>query len=153
KPRGIQVGELEDLIPIFGLALGYGGTILLGLTLWSIVFSSYLGNGTSYGIMFSDVYYRFARKRDHGARPIRTAGEMPAFRWAVLLLFVSPLYALFTDWTPIGLVLLKAASNVVMLPIITLSVLRLTADKKIMGTHANGWFSNLVLILTTIGAI
>jgi Mn2+/Fe2+ NRAMP family transporter len=153
KPRGIHVGELEDLIPVFSQILGYGGGIILGVTLWSIAFSSYLGNGTSYGIMFSDVYYRFARKREQGAPQVQTAGEMPAYRWVVLFLFVSPLYALFTDWTPVGLVLVKSASNVVTLPIITLSVLRLTADKKIMGAHANSWFSNLVLALTTVGAL
>jgi Mn2+/Fe2+ NRAMP family transporter len=153
KPQGIEVGKLEDLIPVFSQILGYGGGIVLGVTLWSIAFSSYLGNGTSYGIMFSDVYYRFARKPLEGAPPVETAGERPAFRFVVLFLFIAPLYALFTDWTPVGLVLMKSASNVVTLPLITLSVLRLTSDKKIMGAHANSWYSNLVLVLTTVGAL
>jgi Mn2+/Fe2+ NRAMP family transporter len=153
KPRGIEVGKLEDLIPIFGDLLGYGGRRILGITLWFTVFSSYLGNGTSYGIMFSDVYYRFVRKPTEAAARNRSAGEMPAFRWVVLFLFISPLYALFTDWTPVGLVLLKSASNVVTLPIVTLAVLRLTADKKIMGVHANGPLTNIVLVLTTLSAV
>jgi Mn2+/Fe2+ NRAMP family transporter len=153
KPRGIEVGRLEDLIPIFGDVLGAGGRAILGVTLWSIVFSGYLGNGTSYGIMFSDVYYRFVRKQAGTAAPGQAAGEMPAYRWVVLFLFISPLYALFTDWTPVGVVLLKLAASIVTLPLITLTVLRLTADKRIMGVHANGWFANLVLVVTTLSAI
>ena len=153
KPRGIEVGELEDLIPIFAAILGHGGHVILGVTLWSIVFSSYLGTGTGYGIMISDVYYRFVRRSAVIAEQNQAAGEMSAYRWVVLYVFVSPLYVFFTDWTPIGLVLFKAAASVVLLPIVTLAVLRLTADKKIMGAHANGWFTNVVLVLTTVAAV
>ena len=153
KPRGIQVGTLEDLIPIFASVLGYGGRIILGVTLWSIVFTSYLGDGTGYGIMISDVYYRLVRRSAVIDEQNQAAGKMPAYRWPVLYIFLSPLYVFFTDWTPVGLVLVKSMATVVTLPIITLTVLRLTTDKKIMGTHANGWLTNIVLVLTTIGAV
>lgn len=152
KPRGIEVGKLEDLIPIFADVLGYGGRTILGLTLWSIVFTSALGE-TGYGIMISDVYYRFIRRSPAFTQRNQAAGEMPAFRWMVLYVFLSPLYAVFTGWTPIGLVLVKAASNVLVLPIAILAVLRLTADKRIMGAHANGWVTNFVLGLTTLVAL
>ena len=151
QPRGIEVGKLEDLIPIFADLLGYGGRILLGVALWSIVFTSALGE-TGHGIMISDVYYRFIRRSPVVGELNQTAGEMPAYRWMVLYVFVSPLYALFTGWTPVGLVLLKSASTLLMLPIVVLAVLRLTADRKIMGVHANGWFTNIVLVLTTVAA-
>jgi Mn2+/Fe2+ NRAMP family transporter len=152
KPRGIEVGRLEDLVPIFADALGYGGRTILGVTLWSIVFTSALGE-TGYGIMISDVYYRFVRPSPAAAQRNQAAGEMPAYRWMVLYVFLSPLYAVFTGWTPVGLVLVKAAANVSILPIAILAVLRLTADKKIMGTHTNGWFTNIVLGLTTLLAL
>jgi len=150
QPHGIQIGSVEDLIPIFGGIFGRGGRIILGVTLWCMVFSDYLGDGASYGVMFSDAYYRFVRKSPDASR--QKAGEMPAYRWVVLFLFVSPLYALLTDWTPIGLVLVKSALNLAALPVVTLPVLRLTADRHIMGDHANGWFTNSVLVLTTISA-
>jgi len=152
KPRGIEVRKLEDLIPIFADVLGYGGRTILGVTLWSIVFASTLGE-TGYGIMISDVYYRFIRRSAAIAQRNQAAGEMPAYRWMVLYVFLSPLYGVFTGWTPIGLVLVKAAANVLLLPIVILAVLRLTADRKIMGAHANGWLTNIVLGLTTLVAV
>lgn len=152
KPRGIEVGKLEDLIPIFADVLGYGGRTILGVTLWCIVFASTLGE-TGYGIMISDVYYRFIRRSAAVAERNQAAGEMPAYRWMVLYVFLSPLYGVFTGWTPIGLVLVKAAANVLLLPIVILAVLRLTADRKIMGAQANGWLTNIVLGLTTLVAV
>ncbi len=152
KPRGIEVGKLEDLIPIFADVLGYGGRSILGVTLWCIVFASTLGE-TGYGIMISDVYYRFIRRSAAIAQRNQAAGEMPAYRWMVLYVFLSPLYGVFTGWTPIGLVLVKAAANVLLFPIVILAVLRLTADRKIMGAQANGWLTNMVLGLSTLVAV
>jgi Mn2+/Fe2+ NRAMP family transporter len=156
QPRGIQVNELENLIPIFAQVLGDGGRIVLGVSLWSITFSSYLGGGTGYALMFSDVYHRFVRpsdviaEQDHGAG----ASYLPAYRWVVLFTFVSPLYFFFfMDWTPVWLLLVLSAASVLALPIVVLAVLRLTADKKIMGAYANGWFTNAVLAITAATAL
>lgn len=57
-PRGIQVKEVEDLIPMFSLVLGDAGRVLFGLTLWCVSFSGYVGNGAGYGILLSEVYHR-----------------------------------------------------------------------------------------------
>jgi Mn2+/Fe2+ NRAMP family transporter len=103
--------------------------------------------------MISDVYYRFMRRSAAVALRNQAAGEMPAYRWMVLYVFLSPLYGVFTGWTPIGLVLVKAAANLLILPIVIVAVLRLTADRKIMGAHANGWLTNIVLGLTTLVAV
>jgi Mn2+/Fe2+ NRAMP family transporter len=156
QPRGIQVSELENLIPIFAQVLGDGGRIVLGVSLWSITFSSYLGGGTGYALMFSDVYHRFVRpsdviaEQDHGAG----ASYLPAYCWVVLFTFVSPLYFFFfMDWTPVWLLLVLSAASVLALPIVVLAVLRLTADKKIMGAYANGWFTNAVLAITAATAL
>jgi Mn2+/Fe2+ NRAMP family transporter len=153
KPRGIEVTTLEDLIPIFSKVLGRHGHTILGATLWSMAFASYVGTGTAHGIMISDVYYRFVRRPASCAERDQRAGEMPVFRWVVLYISISPLYYFFTDWTPVGLVLFKSALSLLTLPIITLAVLRLTADRKIMKAHANGLFANIVLGLTTLAAL
>jgi Mn2+/Fe2+ NRAMP family transporter len=71
----------------------------------------------------------------------------------VLYITLSPLYFFFTDWTPIGLVLFKSGLSLITLPILTLSILRLTADRKIMGAHANSWFANAMILLTTLSAL
>lgn len=154
KPHGIEVGTIEDLIPIFSEVLGDWGRIVLGVTLWSLAFSNYLGSTTSYGIMISDVYYRFIRRDPEIAERNQAAGRMPAYRWLVLYVFVSPLYVyFFTDWTPVWLLLLQDAAGLLSLPLVTLAVLRLTTDRGIMGEHVNGWVTNIVLVLTTITAV
>ncbi len=153
KPRGIQVSKLEDLAPIFAEVVGPWGPVFFGVTLWCVVFSSYVGGGSAFGIMVADVYHRFIRPSPELTAQGKAAGEMPAYRWLVLYLFLSPLYVFLTDWTPIGLVLASGVLSVVTLPIIALVVLRLTADRKFMGAQANGWFTNTVMVLAIVGAL
>ena len=138
------------MIPIFAEVLGYGGRAVLGVTLWTVVFTSYLGGGTAYGILFSDIHYRFIRRSTVIDQQGHAAGEMPAYRWVVLYIFLSPLYVFFTDWTPVGIVLMKSAMNLLLLAPVTLAILWLTASKKIMGEHRNGWFTNTVLVLVAV---
>ena len=154
QPRGIAVGNVEDLIPIFSQVLGGAGHIVLAVSLWAVVFTSYLGGGTGYGLMFADIYHRHLRPSSTPAHgPDQRAAHLPAYRFLILYTFLSPLYSLFWDWSPIGLVLLQSASSLVTLPLAIFLVLRLTADKKIMGVHANGWITNIVLALIAAGAL
>lgn len=153
RPRGITVNTLDDLIPMFTSVLGPQGRAIMGAALWAMAFSSYVGTGTAHGIMISDVYYRFARRSVVDAGRDARLGEMPAFRWVVLYISLSPLYLFFTNWTPVSLVLFKSGLSLLTLPVVTLAVLRLTADKRLMGAQVNGWFTNTVLVLTTIAAL
>jgi len=155
QPRGLEVGQLEDLIPIFGGILGFGGSVILGVSLWCIVFGSYLSSGVAYGIMVSDVYYRHVRNSPEKVVEAKdlTPSQMPVYRWWLVYIFISPMYVFFTDWTPVLLVLLQGAASIVSLPIVVLAILRLTTDKKLMGTQVNGWISNTVLVLTVVGAV
>ena len=154
QPRGIAVGNVEDLIPIFSRVLGGAGHIVLAVSLWAVVFTSYLGSGTGYGLIFADIYHRHLRPTSTPGREtnLETA-HLPAYRFLILYTFLSPLYSLFWNWSPIGLVLLQSAASVVTLPLVIFLVLRLTADRKIMGVHANGWITNIVLTLTAIGTL
>jgi len=154
-PRGIQVTKLEDLIPMFAAVIGDAGAVLLGATLWAIIFYRYVGSGTAYGIMISDVYHRFIRpskvieKQDLGPG----ACHLPAYRWLVVYIFLSPLYVFLTDWTPIGLVIVKSALSVIGLPVIVFMLVRLTADRKVMGEQANSLLRNALLMLTLAAAV
>ncbi len=153
-PRGIAVGNVEDLIPIFSEILGGIGHVVLAVSLWAVVFTSYLSGGTGYGLMFADIYHRHLRPTsisDH--EPDQETARLPAYRFLILYTFLSPLYSLFWDWSPMGLVLLQSASSVVTLPVAIFLVLRLIADKRIMGAHANGWITNIVLTLIAAGTL
>ncbi len=152
-PLGIRVTRVDDLIPMFSQVLGDSGHVVLGVTLLCVVFGSHVGSEAGYGIMISDVYHRFirpsSRLMDEGVPP----GKMPAYQWLMLFFFVSPLYVFFTDWTPVGIVVAAGVMSIVALPVMTLVILRLTSDRKVMGPHANGWVTNVVMILATIGAL
>jgi Mn2+/Fe2+ NRAMP family transporter len=146
---------MEDLIPIFSGVLGEAGRVFLGLTIWSMVFSNYVGYGTGYGLMIAEAYHRFVRpsaviaEQDHGTG----ASYLPAFRWIVIYVLLCPLYVFLTDWSPVGLVIVGGAASALSLPIVSLVILRLTADPKIMGAHTNSWLTNIVLVLAGVGAL
>ena len=154
RPRGIQIEEIEDLIPIFSTVLGPAGRVVLAITLWSLAFSNYVASTTSYGIMISDVYYRFIRRDPQFAARNQAAGQQPAYRWLVLYVFLSPVYVyFFTDWTPVWLLLFQDAVSLLSLPLIITAVLWLTMDRKKMGALVNGWTTNAILIVTTCVAL
>ncbi len=119
QPRGIHVGDVEDLVPIFSQILGEAGGIILAVSLWTVVFTSYVGGGTGYGLMFADIYHRHLRPSDAFTRPSSHQGAsyLPAYRFLIVYTFVSPLYSLFFDWSPIGLVLVQSAASLLTLPL------------------------------------
>jgi Mn2+/Fe2+ NRAMP family transporter len=153
RPRGIQVSRVEDLVPMFSQVLGDWGQIFFGVTLLCVVLGAHVGSGAGFGIMVSDVYHRFIRPSRRMTEEGITPGEMPAYRWLMLYLFFSPLYVFFTDWTPVGIVVATGVISVVMLPVMTVIILRLTSDRKIMGEHANGWVTNVAMVVAILGAV
>lgn len=155
RPRGIQVAEMEDLIPIFSGVLGQAGRVFLGLTIWSLVFSNFVGYSTGNALMIAEVYHRFIHPSEVIAEQDRGAGAsyLPAFRWIVTYVLLCPLYVFFTNWSPVGLVLVGGAASALSLPVVTVVILRLTADPKIMGEYRNSWLTNIVLVLAGAGTL
>jgi Mn2+/Fe2+ NRAMP family transporter len=151
-PLGIQVAEVEDLVPVFSQVLGESGRIVLALGIWSVVFTSMVGSSTAYALMLSDLYHRFLRpsavirEQDEG----RGAAYLPAFRWFLVIFQVPALMVLLTDWRPVPLLMFSAAISAVMLPATIIILIRLTADRKFMGEYVNRWFVNVVLVLSAL---
>lgn len=153
RPQGIQVTKIENLIPIFAEVMGGAGQILFGITLWCMAFTQHTGSGSAYGILISDVFHRFIRPSEKMTGGSTTPGEMPAYKWLIFYLSLTPLYVFFTGWTAFGLVLAGGLLSIVTLPVLTVFVLLLTTNRKLMGDHVNGWVSNTVLVLTLIASI
>jgi Mn2+/Fe2+ NRAMP family transporter len=153
RPRGLEVADIKDLVPIFAQVLGGAGQILFGVTLWCVVFSQHITSGAAYGIMVSDVYHRFMRKSEELVAERVAPSQLPAYRWMVLYACLSPLYVFATDWSPVGMVLGYGLISIIGLPVIAGMVIALTSNRKVMGEHVNGWFTNIVLSLTVISAI
>lgn len=155
QPAGLEVEQVEDLVPIFGLVLGDAGRILLGASLWSAVFNNHVGASTGYGLMLADIYHRFIRpstsieEQDGG----RGAAYLPAYRWFLVYFCVAPLYVFVTDWTPVWLVLINSAVGVILLPAVILVLMRLTFDRERLGKLANGWVANSCLFIAFVAAL
>ena len=155
RPAGLKLERVEDLIPIFSLVLGDAGRIVFAAGLWSATFNYHVGGSAGHGLMLADIYHRYLRpsaviaEQDTG----RGAAYLPAYRWFLLYFCLAPLYVVLTDWTPMWLVLINSAGNVVLLPVIIVALMRLTAGKSILGRYANGWFVNAAMGLALAGAL
>ena len=155
RPGGLQVERVEDLAPIFGLVLGDAGRILLAAGLWSAVFNNHVGATAGYSLMLAETYHRFIRpssaigEQETG----RGAAYLPSYRWFLAYFCLGPLYVFFTDWKPVWLVLVNSAVGVIMLPAMIMAVLRLTADKRLLGDYANGPATNAALGITLAAAL
>ena len=153
QPRGIVVKRMEDIAPIFSSILGSGGVLLFGLTLWCITFSSSIGAASAYGIMLSDVFHRFIKPSSELVDGDAAAGSLPAYKWMIVYLFLTPLYVVLTEWSAVTLVFVVLVVSLLTVPIVLLMILRLTADRKIMGEYVNGWYSNAMLVFAVVCAL
>ena len=97
-----------------------------------------LGHALSPGSLNADV----ASRSDRPSHP-------PAVTWIAVLLMVTPLYGLMTDWTPVRLVLFSQAATVVLIPVLSLALLRLTRNRDVMGARASGTLRTGVMLAMT----
>lgn len=154
-PLGIQVTEVEDLVPVFSQVLGDLGRVMLAVSVWFVVFTSVTGSATAYALMLSDIYHRFLRpsdvikEQDEG----RGAAYLPAFRPMLIIFATLPLMVLFTDWQPVPLLMTTAIVAAIMLPATILVLLRLTTDRRFMGEHTNGWLVNGTLLFAAVTSL
>ncbi len=143
-PRGLHVKELSDLVEMFTSVLGPAGKILLCVSIWTIVFNTYVGSNMAYSLLTADLVVRdgadFEKRREQ------------VYRWALLVYCVPPLYVFWTKWKPLPLVLASSALFAAAIPLVVTLILALANDRKRMGKLANGWVANtlfgVVLLLS-----
>jgi len=140
EPQPIE--SAEDLINAFSATLGETGRVLFAFGLWAAVYSTYLGTNTGYALMATDIYRRYLAPEPGEDRGVKD----PVYRWLVVFFVASPLYIFALQARPVWLVLVVTSLFVFILPILALVILRLTADKRLMGDHANGWLMNGALV-------
>jgi manganese transport protein len=156
QPRGMAVRSVQDLVPLFSLALGPVARIALGLGITAVVFNTFVGSNTGYSIMLSDIYYGSVRRAKAAEAPTgadKKQCSLPAYRWFLTWFCVSPLYVLLTDWQPILIILITTALSLALLPVLTAALLRLTADRRLMGEYANRRGTNAALVLIAVAAV
>lgn len=143
-PRGLHVMELSDLVEMFSSVLGPAGRILLCVSIWTIVFNTYVGSNMAYSLLSADLLVRegegFAQRRER------------VYRVALLVYCLTPLYVFWTKWKPLPLVLASSSLFAGAIPLVVILILVLANDRKRMGPLANGWIANtlfgVVLLLS-----
>jgi Mn2+/Fe2+ NRAMP family transporter len=153
-PSPANIREPAQLVTAFGAILGPVGMVMVAIGLWAAVFSTYLASNTGYSLVTSDIISNLTGRREQAASPgtgaVVPPGERPAYRWALIWFVVSPIYALWTDWSPVWIVLLAAVIQALLLPINTALLLVLTANPKRMGTLKNSTATNVALVVLVI---
>ena len=145
---GKAPGNVRDLVEVFSARLGWVGQLTFALGIWAAVFTSYVGGVTGYSLAITDVVHTM--RRGGGIRSRDEVQKDPIYRGLIVFFAFSPLYILWTSVRPTWLVLVASSATVVLVPILSLAVLRLTADKRIMGENRNGWLSNGVLVFVAL---
>jgi len=155
-PLGITPTNAEHLVRIFGDSLGAAGTIIFGIGLLGICFSSFVGGTMGYSLIVRDICRRFVP----GLRVAADAPEMtqpsaadPVYRWSAAILGLSPLYIVFLAVEPVALTLVVRSMVVVVIPVLVLSLMKIANDRRLMGDHRPGVFSNLVLGLLVVVSV
>ena len=155
-PLGIKPTSAEQLVRIYGLNLGPIGSAIFGFGLLGICFSSFVGGTMGYSLIVRDICRRYVPGlRLPSDAPAMTAPgtEDRVYRWSAALLGLSPLYIVFLHVEPVALTLAVRAMVVIVIPVLVGSLLFLANNRKLMGDHRPGLFSNAVLTLLVLVSI
>lgn len=165
-PLGLKLKDADDLVRIFSQSLGVAGRLIFGAGMWASAFSGFIGGTTGYALMVTDIFRNgmvSARPPDHpaDAKPAGLASKRPApetrrdpyFRGFVAFWCFSPLYVLFTRWEPVVIILIVNSLMVVLIPVLALALLRLTNDRRRLGSNTNGWATNSILAVMIVVSI
>jgi Mn2+/Fe2+ NRAMP family transporter len=143
-PSTQPLRDVEDLLPMFARVLGDSGRIVLGLSLWAAVFTTYTGANTGYSLLAADIWHNVLRP-PRGGTPA-SPGASPAYRWFLIWFCLSPLYALFTEWKPVWILLLEAVLLAALLPVMVGVLLWLTNRRDLMGRYRNSAAGNAAML-------
>lgn len=155
-PQGIDLESAEDLGQIFSETQGIAGLIIFGLGLWGASFSTFVGNTAGFGLIVTDICRSFIpslKKRPGRENSRQNTQRDPIYRWCVAFLSFSPLYIFFTGVSPVWLTLVVSSLVVVLIPLLTVALVKITNDEKLMGQYKNGWLTNAVMIGLVLVAV
>jgi Mn2+/Fe2+ NRAMP family transporter len=159
-PLGIQIQDPEDLGRIFSETQGRVGLIVFALGLWGSSFSSFIGFNTGYALILTDVCCTFLprlRRASGREQKKHNVRDNPIYRWIIVFWVFIPLYIVLsgtlTGTRAVWLVLMLAAFLVLLIPILGISLLKITNDGKLMGDYRNGWLTNSILTILILVAV
>jgi Mn2+/Fe2+ NRAMP family transporter len=142
--------DVSDLVRLFSPVLGAFGRYVFGIGLWSAALGGTLAITAGGGMIVTDMFRNVlpnVRRIVGQPAPDRPVQKDPIYRAVVLFWCLTPLYVLMTPWKPVFLGLLASAVGLVLMPLMSAALLRLTNDKALMGERRNGFWTNAGLVL------
>ena len=151
-PLGIQVQDSEDLARIFSETQGRIGLIIFALGLWGSAFSSFIGFNSGYALVLTDVCRSFLPwlKKSESSSEKSDIRKDPIYRAIIIFWSFVPAHVIFTTTAPIELILMVMVCIVLVIPILAISLLKITNDKNLMGRYTNNWITNGILVMLTL---
>ena len=147
RPAGLTLQKAEDLIPLFTAAMGDSGRVLMAVGLWTTVFTTYIGSNTGYSLLVCDI---LASARGGEQTP---AQRQKLYRMFLVFFCLSPMYVLWTGWKPVPIVIACAALMAVAVPLVTVLLLRITADRERLGRYANGKLATTAMVVVIVASL
>jgi Mn2+/Fe2+ NRAMP family transporter len=152
RPNGLKVETLDDLGAALQMFFGPGGWYIFFIGVFATLFASVVGKTTAFPMLITDALHHIQPKRreQYG----ETVQQDPLHKWFLLFILVTPLI-----WSLPGmpdfvtLTIAVNALNIVGLPIISLGLLIMSNQKKLLGQYCNNWFENLALGAATVLAV
>jgi Mn2+/Fe2+ NRAMP family transporter len=147
---GAPLNTVDDLAGMLARTGGRLGVFIFATGLWAGALSVFIGASTGFALIVNDIgrnILSFGGKDRPGSRGNSNPEQDPLYRGAILFAVVSPLYILLTGVRPVWLVLFVTSLTLVLVPITAVGLLWITNDRARLGKHANGWITNLVLVI------
>ncbi|MBC8651315.1 divalent metal cation transporter [Pseudomonas sp. MTM4] len=152
RPNGLKVETLDDLGAALEMFFGPAGWYVFFIGVLATLFASVVGKTTAFPMLIVDALHYSAPSRR--ARYGEKFQSDPLHKWFMLFVLVTPLV-----WSLPGmpdfvtLTIGVNALNIVGLPIISIGLLIMSNQKKLLGEYRNNLFENIALGLATILAV
>lgn len=136
-PRGIKVKSAMDMAVQLQPLLGASAKWLFILGLWAASFSSFIGNAMVGGTLLADGL---------------GIGDSMNSKWAKIMASVimalGTLFASLLKANPVQMLVMAQAVTIFGAPLMTIVMVLLANDEKIVGKYKNNWLTNTISIAT-----
>lgn len=145
-PRNIQADAYEQISLVLASPLGRGGFALFLITLCITCFGATVEITLSLAYLIAQ---GLGWPWSENMKPAKDARF--ATTYSILIAVAAIPIALGTD--PLKLTNISMVISAASLPVTVIPLLVLMNDERVMTSHANGWFSNIALVLISLMAI
>ncbi len=150
-PLGLELKDASDMVRIFSEVQGVTGMIIFSLGLWGAAFSTLIGTTVGCSLIVADLFRFVTKKTEEGKKG--SPQYQRVYRTCVIFWSFSPLYVLLTGVSPVWLTLAVSALVVLLIPVLTPVLMKITSDRSLMGEHRNSWLTNAIMVFLVLAAL